>query len=77
MDYIQITAKQREEMLKTVGAARIDDLLRQVPAEYRLTKPLNIPGPMDEQTLRAHLAFTGGAESIDGQSSLLPGRGLL
>src|SRR6267378_5936966 len=60
MDYVQITPKQREEMLKTVGAARIDDLLKQVPAEYRLTKPLNIPGPMDEQTLRSHLASLAG-----------------
>ena len=56
MDYVQITARQREEMLKTVGASRIDDLLKQVPDEYRLKEPLKIPGPMDEYSLRAHLA---------------------
>jgi glycine dehydrogenase subunit 1 len=56
MDYVQITPKQRDEMLRSVGAARIDDLLKQVPAEFRLNKPLDIPGPMDEQTLRSHMA---------------------
>src|SRR5437667_9150187 len=55
MDYVQITARQREEMLKTVGASRIDDLLKQVPDQFRLNEPLNIPGPMDEQSLRSHL----------------------
>src|SRR5256714_4285399 len=56
MDYVQITAKQREEMLKSVGAARIDDLLEQVPEQFRLSEPLSSPAPMDEVTLRAHLA---------------------
>src|SRR5688572_18432913 len=56
MDYVQITPRQREEMLKAVGAARIDDLLKQVPDQFRLTEPLDIPAPMDEQTLRSHLA---------------------
>src|SRR3954468_17035852 len=56
MDYVQITPKQREEMLKAVGASRIDDLLKQVPDQFRLTEPLNIPAPMDEITLRSHLA---------------------
>src|SRR5258706_11024175 len=56
MDYVQITAKQREEMLKAVGANRIDDLLKQVPDQFRLTEPLKVPEPMDELSLRAHLA---------------------
>src|SRR5258706_885000 len=56
MDYVQITAKQREEMLKAVGSSRIDDLLKQVPDQFRLTEPLKVPEPMDELSLRAHLA---------------------
>jgi glycine dehydrogenase subunit 1 len=56
MDYVQFTAKQRDEMLKAVGAKGIDDLLRQVPDSYRLREPLAIPAGMDELTLRAHLA---------------------
>src|SRR5947207_4947679 len=56
MDYVQITAKQREEMLKAVGANGIDDLVKQVPDQFRLTEPLNVPAPMDEVSLRSHLA---------------------
>jgi len=56
MNYIQITDKQRQDMLRAVGAAGIDDLLRQVPDAYRLTGPLDLPPAMDEMTLRGHLA---------------------
>jgi glycine dehydrogenase subunit 1 len=56
MDYVPFTTKQRDEMLKTVGAKSIDDLLKQVPDAYRLTEPLDIPAGMDELTLRSHLA---------------------
>ena len=56
MDYVQITARQREEMLKAVGANRIDDLLKQVPDQFRLSEPLKVPEPMDELSLRSHLA---------------------
>jgi glycine dehydrogenase subunit 1 len=56
MDYVQITPKQREEMLKAVGARSIDDLLKQVPAEFRLNEPLNLPAALDELSLRRHLS---------------------
>ena len=56
MDYVQITPKQRQEMLKAVGASSIDDLLKQVPDELRLTEPLNLPEHLDELSLRRHLA---------------------
>ena len=36
MDYVQVTPKQREEMLKAVGARTMDDLLKQVPDAIRL-----------------------------------------
>ncbi len=55
MDYVQFTPKQRDEMLKAVGASKIDDLLRQIPDDYRLREPLAIPSGMDEFSLRAHL----------------------
>lgn len=56
MDYVQITPRQREEMLKTVGARSIDDLLKQVPQEFRLTEPLDLPPALDEHSLRKHLS---------------------
>ncbi|HEY2584925.1 MAG TPA: aminomethyl-transferring glycine dehydrogenase subunit GcvPA [Tepidisphaeraceae bacterium] len=56
MDYVQITPRQRDEMLKAVGARSIDDLLKQVPAEFRLTEPLNLPAALDEFSLKRHLS---------------------
>lgn len=55
MDYVQITPRQRDEMLKAVGAKTIDDLLKQVPEAFRLRQPLDLPPAMDELTLRRHL----------------------
>jgi glycine dehydrogenase subunit 1 len=56
MDYVQITPKQREEMLKAVGAKSMADLLKQVPDAFRLTEPLNLPPALDELSLRTHLS---------------------
>ncbi len=56
MDYVQITQKQREEMLKAVGARTMDDLLKQVPDAIRLHRPLDIAPALDELSLRKHLA---------------------
>jgi glycine dehydrogenase subunit 1 len=56
MDYVQITPKQREEMLKAVGAGSMDDLLKQIPADFRLDEPLNLPPALDELSLRRHLS---------------------
>ena len=56
MDYVQITDRQREQMLQAVGARSIGDLLKQVPAQYRLTEPLDLPAAMDEMSLRRHLS---------------------
>src|SRR4051794_1076742 len=56
MDYVQITPKQREEMLKAVGAKSMADLLKQVPDAFRLTEPLNIAPALDELSLKNHLS---------------------
>ena len=60
MDYVQFTDPQRQEMLKTVGARSIDDLLKQIPDEYRMRRRLNLPAAMDEMTLRGHLTELAG-----------------
>jgi len=60
MDYVQITPRQREEMLKAVGAQSIDDLLRQVPDAYRLKEPLKLPHALDELALRRHVSEIAG-----------------
>ena len=59
MDYVPFTPKQRDEMLKAVGAKGIDDLLKQVPDAYRLTEPLNLPAG------QFGLNYGGGAHAPD------------
>jgi glycine dehydrogenase subunit 1 len=60
MDYVQITPRQREQMLHAVGARTIEDLLKQVPEQFRLRADLNIPPSLDELSLRQHLSELAG-----------------
>jgi glycine dehydrogenase subunit 1 len=76
MDYVQFTAKQREEMLKTVGARTIADLLKQVPDEYRLNEPLNIAPELDELSLRSHLSALAGANKPSDTKTCFLGAGV-
>jgi glycine cleavage system P protein (glycine dehydrogenase) subunit 1 len=76
MDYVQFTDKQREEMLKTVGARTISDLLKQVPDEYRLNEPLNIGPELDELSLRSHLAALAGANNPSDAKTCFLGAGV-
>lgn len=57
MDYVQITPKQRDAMLRTVGAAGIEDLLRPLRASTtEPARPLNFAPALDEMSLRAHVS---------------------
>ncbi|MCC7349557.1 MAG: aminomethyl-transferring glycine dehydrogenase subunit GcvPA [Phycisphaerales bacterium] len=76
MDYVQITTRQREEMLKAVGASGMDDLLKQVPDELRLDRPLDLPPGMDELTLRNHLSELAGQNKSAGQKTCFLGAGV-
>lgn len=64
MDYVQITPKQRAEMLKAVGAGGIDDLLRPLfgaaDASRPAPTPLDLPAALDEMSLRAHVTALAG-----------------
>jgi glycine dehydrogenase subunit 1 len=56
MDYVQITPRQREEMLRAVGAAGINDLLQPLVRGSRGShSKLNLPPALDEMSLRAHV----------------------
>ncbi len=72
MDYVQITPRQREEMLKAVGARSMADLLEQIPDELRLDQPLNLPPALDEMGLRRHLSdLSARNEPIDSKICFL------
>jgi glycine dehydrogenase subunit 1 len=76
MDYVQITTRQRDEMLKAVGASGMDDLLKQVPDELRLDRPLDLPPGMDELTLRNHLSELANQNQSAGQKTCFLGAGV-
>ncbi len=55
MKYIPATPAEREHMLGAVGVQRVDDLFRDIPAEVRLRRPLDLPAPLADPDLLAHL----------------------
>ena len=55
MRYISNTAAQQREMLATIGAGSIEELLSRIPTKARLSHPLNVPAAMAEADLVRHL----------------------
>jgi len=56
--YIPNTPKEREEMLRSVGASNIQELFADLPKEHR-NPPLDIPAPMSELELKAEMTVIG------------------
>jgi glycine dehydrogenase subunit 1 len=54
MDFVPNTEQDREQMLKTIGVRRVDDLLEVIPAEVRHPR-LDLPAPLTEMELMAEL----------------------
>lgn len=55
MPFIPHTEKEIHEMLETVGAKNLPDLFSSIPAHLRMKEKLQLPEPMAESDLRAHL----------------------
>jgi glycine dehydrogenase subunit 1 len=55
MRYISNTPAQQKEMLRTIGAASIEDLLVRIPTKARLSRPLNLAPAFAEMDLVRHL----------------------
>ena len=53
--YIPRSRREREEMLKAVGVGTVEELLDQVPADLLRDEPLDVPPPMSEFELTAHM----------------------
>jgi glycine dehydrogenase subunit 1 len=53
--FTPVCAADREVMLRSVGAASIDDLFADIPEDVRLGRPLDLPDSMTEMELAAHL----------------------
>ncbi|OGP77825.1 MAG: glycine dehydrogenase (aminomethyl-transferring) [Deltaproteobacteria bacterium RBG_16_49_23] len=53
--YIPHTEEDVRKMLQAIGVKRVEDLFETIPAEFRLSRPLNLPGPLSEPNLLRHL----------------------
>jgi len=51
MAYLFNTPEDVSEMLATIGAASMEELFQPIPAHLRLSRPLEMPGPMSELEL--------------------------
>ncbi len=55
MSYLYSTDPQREEMLRVIGAASVDELFEQIPADLRLARPLDLPPALTELELQSEI----------------------
>ena len=70
MRYLPKSPADRAAMLQDIGAASIDDLFESVPAEYRLTRDLDIPRQHSEhEVIEAFKSFA--AQNGNGYTSFL------
>ncbi len=60
MSYVLNTADDRKAMLATIGADSLGELFHQIPAEFRLERPLNIAPALTELELTQHMKGLAG-----------------
>ncbi|NOY84060.1 MAG: aminomethyl-transferring glycine dehydrogenase subunit GcvPA [Nitrospirae bacterium] len=56
MEYIPKTPTEEAEMLEEIGVASFDDLL-EIPAEFRLNRPLHLPKPLSQMALKREMSI--------------------
>ncbi|MGK7344705.1 MAG: aminomethyl-transferring glycine dehydrogenase subunit GcvPA [Candidatus Nitrospinota bacterium M3_3B_026] len=54
MRYIPLTAPDRERMLRVIGASSVNELFADIPEKARPARPVDLPGPMDEEGVREY-----------------------
>jgi glycine dehydrogenase subunit 1 len=70
MRYLPKSPSEREAMLATVGVKSADELFASIPAEYRLQRSLNLPGPLSEAEIIAWFRARAAENSV-GYTSFL------
>jgi glycine dehydrogenase subunit 1 len=63
MPFIVNTAPEREEMLKAIGAASFEELLKDIPEDVRLKKPLDLFPSLDEPNVKKQLEAIASSNS--------------
>jgi glycine dehydrogenase subunit 1 len=67
--YLALTEDDRDEMLRTIGVASVDDLFRDIPAGVRLDRELDLEPALSEHELSAHLTELA-ARNVDATREL-------
>ena len=76
MRYLPLTPDNRNEMLAVIGAATVDDLFIDVPAEARLTGPIaDLPMHASEMAVERHMAALAGKNVSAGSVPFFLGAG--
>ncbi len=70
MRYLPKSPAEREQMLKAIGAKAIDDLFAIIPAEYRLTRDLDVPRQQAESEIISYFKAAGQKNATDYASFL-------
>src|SRR6185437_5256527 len=73
MRYLPKSPAERQQMLKEIGAASIDDLFAIIPAEYRLGRDLNVPRQQAESEIVNYFRAAGD-KNATGYASFLGAR---
>ena len=70
MRYLPKSPAERQQMLAEIGATSIDDLFSTIPAEYRLTRDLDVPRQMGESEIIDYFRAAGQKNATDYASFL-------
>src|ERR1700729_1593644 len=70
MRYLPKSPSERTEMLADIGVQSVDGLFTSIPEKFRLTKPLNLPGPLSESEIIRYFQDRA-AENTRGYTSFL------
>jgi glycine dehydrogenase subunit 1 len=75
MRYLPLTDSDRAAMLETIGAASVDELFRDVPAEARLNAPLDLPPHASEMAVERALKKLAARNQVAGDGPFFLGAG--
>jgi glycine dehydrogenase subunit 1 len=70
MRYLPKSPAERQQMLKEIGAAALDDLFSIIPAEYRLNRDLEVPRQQAESEIIDYFKAAGQKNATDYTSFL-------
>ena len=73
--YSPNTEADRRQMLEAIGVASVDDLFKDIPAQYR-DPPLNLPAPRSEFEMQRYVEGLAAMNKVPGQYACFLGAGV-